>query len=56
MTIKNAQIDLRKAFVHLRKVTYRIQEAILYGLLFKLSPDNKVCKNNAKKVLGEKMF
>ena len=31
-------------------------EAILYSLLFKLSPDNKVCKDNAKKAFGEKFL
>ena len=31
-------------------------EVILYGLLFRLSPDNKVCKDNAEKVLGENFF
>ena len=31
-------------------------DAILYGLLFKLSEDNKVSKENIKDVLGEEFF
>ena len=31
-------------------------EAILNGLIFKLSPDNKVYKDDSKKILGENFF